>query len=151
VLYPKGTCAQIRAATALFKQKNRVDYVGVRLWRLGFQVDEKFWRPRLGRAGRIADRVAHLLPGFIERFDRDSSASTFFETAAVGLSEAYDIVISRIKGRVGVDRLPAFVQTTEEVGRGDFVGFGHVVEGEEDMSGRVTTVDALDLQPSERD
>ena len=33
VLYPKGTCAQIRAASALFKQKNRFDYVGRRLWR----------------------------------------------------------------------------------------------------------------------
>ncbi len=39
----------------------------------------------------------------------------------------------------------------EEVGRGDFVGFGHVVAGEEEISGRATTVDALDLQPSGRD
>ena len=39
----------------------------------------------------------------------------------------------------------------EEVGGGDFVGFGHVVAGEEEISGRATTVDALDLQPSERD
>ena len=151
VLYPKGTCAQIRAASALFKQKNRVDYVGVRLWRLGFPVDEKFWKPRLKFAGQIADRVAYLLPGFIERFDRDLSPSTFFETAAVSISEANDVVLSRIKGRVEVDRLPAFVQTIEEVGSGDFVGFGHVVEGEEEIGGRATTVGALDLQSSERD
>ena len=39
----------------------------------------------------------------------------------------------------------------EEVGSGDFAGFGHVVEGEEDINGRATTIDALDLQPSERD
>ena len=39
----------------------------------------------------------------------------------------------------------------EEVGRGDFVSFGHVAEGEEDISGRATIIDALDLQPSERD
>jgi hypothetical protein len=135
VLYPKGTCAQIRAASELFKQKNRVDYVGLRLRRLGFPVDEKHWRPRLRRAGRIADRVAHLLPGFIERFDRDSRPSTFFETAAVSISEANDVALSRIKGRVAVDRLPAFVQTIEEVGRGDFVGFGHVAEGEEEIGG----------------
>jgi hypothetical protein len=151
VLYPKGTCAQIRAASELFKQKNRVDYVGLRPRRLGFPVDEKRWRPRLRRAGRIADRVAHLLPGFIERFDRDSRPSTFFETAAVSISEANDVALSRIKGRVAVDRLPAFVQTIEEVGRGDFVGFGHVSEGEEEIGGRATTVDALDLQSSERD
>jgi hypothetical protein len=33
VLYPKGTSAQIRAASALFNRKNRVDFVGLRLWR----------------------------------------------------------------------------------------------------------------------
>jgi hypothetical protein len=31
VRYPKGTCAQIRAAAALFKEKRRVDYVGLGL------------------------------------------------------------------------------------------------------------------------
>lgn len=151
VLYPKGTCAQIRAASVLFKEKNRVDYVGHWLWIYGFPVDDKFWKPRLKFAGRVADRIARLLPGFVDRFDRSSSTNTFFETAAGKISQANDIVLSRIKRRVGVDRLPAFVQVMEEVGRGDFVGFGHVVAGEEEISGRATTVDALDLQPSGRD
>jgi hypothetical protein len=102
-------------------------------------------------AGRVADRVAHLLPAFVDRFDRPSSTSTFSETVAGKLSQGSNIVLSRIEGRLGVDRLPAFVQTMEEVGRGDFVGFGHVVAGEEEMSRRATTVDALDLQPSDRD
>ena len=151
VRYPRGTCAQIRAITALFKEKDRVNYVGHRLWMHGFLVDDKFWRPRLKLAGRLADKVARLLPGFVDRFDRSSSARTFFETAAVKISQTDDIVLSRIKGRVGVDRLPAFVQVMEEVSRGDFVGFGHTVAGEEEISGRATTVDALDLQPSGTD
>jgi hypothetical protein len=151
VRFPIGTCAQIRAAKALFREKNRVDYVGHRLWMHGFLVDDKYWRPRLKFAGRVADKVARLLPGFVERFDRSSSASTFFETAASKISQADDIVLSRIKRRVGLDRLPAFVQVMEEVGRGDFVGFGYVVAGEEAASGRATTVDALDLQPSGSD
>jgi hypothetical protein len=151
VRYPEGTCAQLRAAAALFKKRNRVDYVGLRLWRLGFPVDKKYWRPRLRRAGWVADKAARILPGLIDRFDRSSSASTFSEAAADKLSQGRNIVLSRIKGRVRIDRLPAFVQTMEEVSRGDFVGFGHVVAGEEEMSGRATTIDALDLQPSERD
>ena len=39
----------------------------------------------------------------------------------------------------------------EEVGRGEFVGFGHVVAGEEPISGRTVMVDALDLRNAERD
>ena len=89
--------------------------------------------------------------GFVDRFDRSSSARTFFETAASKISQADDIVLSRIKRRVGLDRLPAFVQVMEEVGRGDFVGFGYVVAGEEAASGRATTVDALDLHSSGSD
>src|SRR5271155_2701445 len=57
VRYPKGTCAQIRAITALFKEKDRVKYVGRRLWVYGFPVDEKYWRPQLSRAGRVADKA----------------------------------------------------------------------------------------------
>ena len=56
-----------------------------------------------------------------------------------------------VKGRVGLDRLPAFVQVMEEVGRGESVGFGHMVAGEEATSGRSVTVDALDLRNSARD
>jgi hypothetical protein len=151
VRFPIGTCAQIRAAKALFKEKNRVDYVGLGLWRQGFPVNDDYWRPRLRRAGWVADKAARILPGLIDRFDRSSSASTFSEAAADKLSQGRNIVLSRIKGRVRIDRLPAFVQTMEEVSRGDFVDFGHVVAGEEEMSGRATTIDALDLQPSERD
>lgn len=151
VRYPKGTCSQVRAANALFKQKNRVEFVGFRLWIYGFPVDDKFWRPRLKIAGRVADKVARLLPGFINRFDRPTSARTSFETAAVKISQSDNPVLSRIKRRVVVDRLPAFMQVMEEVGRGDFVGFGHVVAGEDEISGRAVTADALDLQPSGRD
>jgi hypothetical protein len=64
VLYPKGTCAQIRVASALFKQKNRVDYVGVRLWRLGFPVDEKHW-------GSDIRRLALDVEGGIQRLTED--------------------------------------------------------------------------------
>jgi hypothetical protein len=57
VRYPKGTCAQIRAIATLFKEKNRIEYVGSRLWRQGCSVDEKHWRPRLQKAGRQLDRL----------------------------------------------------------------------------------------------
>jgi hypothetical protein len=139
------------AASVLFEEKNRVDYVGKGLWRQGFPVDEKFWRPRLKFMGRVADRIARLFPGFVDRFDRPSSPVTLGEAAAVKIGKARDIVLSRIKRRVGVDRLPAFVHVMEEVGRGDFVSFGHVVAREEATSGRSVVVDALDLQPSGRD
>jgi hypothetical protein len=78
VLYPKGTCAQIRAANALFKKKNRVDYVGVRLWRLGFPVEEKHWRPRLQQQGRMLDRVFPLLMPLVQRSDRNWQDETFY-------------------------------------------------------------------------
>jgi hypothetical protein len=123
VLYPKGTCAQIRAASALFKQKNRVDYVGVRLWRHGFPVDEKHWRPRLQRSGRQLDWCQPLLMRLIDRFDRDSEHETFYDRAARDVVKADDIVLSRAKGRTNAENLPTLLRVLSEVGTGAFEDF----------------------------
>ena len=82
VRYPKGTCAQIRAAADLFREKNRVAFVGLRLWRRGFSVDEKHWRPRLQKSGRQLDRVLPLVMRLIDRFNRDAQSETFHDRAA---------------------------------------------------------------------
>jgi hypothetical protein len=123
VVYPAGTCAQIRAASALFKQKNRVDYVGVRLWRSGFPVDERHWRPRLQKSGRQLDRVLPLLMGLIDRFNRDSESETFHDRAARELAKTDDVVLSRLKHRTNMETLPILLRILSEVGAGDFRGF----------------------------
>jgi hypothetical protein len=146
VRYPKGTCAQIRAANALFKQKNRNEYVGRWLWRFSLPVDEKFWRPRLRRIGRLLDRVMRLLPWFIDRFDRNFAGPTFYEYAAAQAEAVDDIVLSRIKRRLSADHLAAFLRVASDIGLGEFSGFGHTVSGEEEISGRAATIKALDLK-----
>ena len=123
VLYPKGTCAQIRAASALFKQKNRVGYVGLRLWRFGFPVNETHWRPRLQRQGRILDRVFPLLMRLVEKFDRDEQAETFYDYAAKRLEPVDDVVLSRIKGRIDSQEMPTVLRVIGDVGTGEFDGF----------------------------
>jgi hypothetical protein len=118
VLYPKGTCAQIRAASALFKQKNRADYVGVRLWRLGFPVDEKHWRPRLQRQGRTLDRAFPFLMRLAQRFDRNWQNETLYDYAAKRLESVDGVVLSRIKGRVDSQDMPAVLHVIGDVVRG---------------------------------
>ena len=146
VLYPKGTCAQIRAASALFKQKNRVDYVGLRLWRLGFPVDEKHWRPRLQRQGAYArsrDSPPHAARS------RDSieieQSETFYDYAAKRLEPADDVVLSRIKGRIDSRRLPTVLRVIGDVGTGEFDGFEASIAGEEHTSDEALTIRAFDL------
>ena len=145
VLYPKGTCAQIRAASALFKQKNRVDYVGVRLWRLGFPVDEKHWRPRLQKQGRMLDRVFPLLMRLVQRFDRDWQSETFYDYAAKRLEPVDDVVLSRIKGRIDSQEMPTVLRVIGDVGTGEFDGFETSIAGEEHTSDEALTIRALDL------
>jgi hypothetical protein len=145
VLYPKGTCAQIRAASALFKQKNRVDYVGLQLWKLGFQVDEKHWRPRLQRQGRMLDRVIPLIMGLVQRFDREEKAETVYDHAARRLEPADDIILSRIKGRSDSDALPTVLRVIGDVGTGEFDGFEALIAGEEQTSDKAFTIRAFDL------
>jgi hypothetical protein len=145
VLYPKGTCTQIRAASALFKQKNRVDYVGVRLWRLGFPVDEKHWRPRLQQQGRMLDRVFPLLMQLVQRFDRNEQAETLYDYAARRFEPTDDIILSRIKGRTDSEQLPTVIRVIGDVATGDFDGFEALIAGEEQTSDQAFTIRAFDL------
>jgi hypothetical protein len=145
VLYPKGTCAQIRAASELFKQKNRVDYVGVRLWRLSFPVDEKHWRPRLQRQGRMLDRVFPLLIRLVQRFNRDWQGETLYDYAAKRLDPVDGLVLSRIKGRIDSQEMPTVLRVIGDVGTGDFDGFETPIAGEEHTTDQAFAIRALDL------
>jgi hypothetical protein len=145
VLYPKGTCAQIRATSTLFKEKNRVDYVGLRLWRLGFPVDEKHWRPRLQRQGRMLDRVFPLLMQLAQRFDRNWQDETFYDYAAKKLATVDDVVLSRIKGRIDSQEMPTVLRVIGDVGTGEFEGFETSIAREEHTSDEALTIRALDL------
>jgi hypothetical protein len=145
VLYPKGTCAQVRAASALFKQKNRVDYVGLRLWRLGFPVDEKHWRPRPQRQGRTLDRAFPLLMRLAQRFDRDWRNETLYDYAAKRLETVDGVVLSRIKGRIDSQEMPTVLRVIGDVGTGEFDRFETSIAGKEHTSDEVLTIRALDL------
>jgi hypothetical protein len=145
VLYPKGTCAQIRAASALFRQKNRVDYVGVRLWRLGFPVDEKHWRPRLQQQGRMLDRAFPLLMRLVQRFNRNWQSETFYDYAAKRLEPVDGVVLSRIKGRTDSQEMPTVLRVIGDVGTGEFDGFETSIVGEEHTSDEALTIRAFDL------
>ena len=145
VLYPKGTCAQIRAASVLFKEKNRVEYVGLRLWRQGFPVDERHWRPRLQRQGRMLDRVIPLIMGLVQRFDREEKAESLYDYAARRLEPTEDIILSRIKGRSDSESLPTVLRVIGDVGTGAFDGFEALIAGEEQTSDEAFTIRAFDL------
>jgi hypothetical protein len=145
VRYPRGTCAQIWAITALFKEKDRVKYVGLRLWRQGFPVDEKHWRPRLQQQGRMFDRVFPLLMRLVQRFDRDWQSETLYDYAAERLQSVDGVVLSRIKGRIDSQEMPTVLRVVGDVGTGEFDGFETSIAGEEHTSDEALTIRALDL------
>jgi hypothetical protein len=145
VLYPKGTCAQIQAASVLFKQKNRVEYVGLRLWRQGFPVDERHRRPRLQRQARMLDRVIPFIMGLVHRFDREEKAESLYDHAARRLEPTEDIILSRIKGRSDFESLPTVLRVIGDVGTGEFDGFEALIAGEEQTSDKAFTIHGFDL------
>ena len=150
VLYPVGTCAQIRAAQGLFRAKNRNSYVGRWLWRLGFPVSESYWRPWLRRVGRFADRALWTVAHLRSRFDRDEYGETLQDRAAgypIGSSRIY----SRIKGRLTLPEERAiFFRVLSEIGLGEFKGFEPSIDETRSRDQAVTTK-AFDMDKAERD
>jgi hypothetical protein len=123
---------------------------GLQLWRRCFPVDEKYWRPRLRSAGRWIDRLVPLIVRLVARHDRDWQNETFYNTAASHLGSVDNIVLSRIKKRVDVARLPTFLRVIGEVGTGEFIDFEAQIPGEEQATDRAVTILALDLAAADR-
>ncbi len=147
VRYPIGTCAQIRAAQALFREKNRNAFVGLRLWRLGFPVREDYWRPRLKRFGLRADRVLWFINRLAARFDREDHGETLQERAA--RHPASNIILSRIRRRLNLDERGAFLRVIIEIGTGKFDGFEPPIPGEP-RHDEDATIKAFDFGAAER-
>jgi hypothetical protein len=145
VRYPKGTCAQIRAIAALFKEKDRAKCVGLQLWRQSFPVDDKYWRPQLQRSARLLDRMIPLLMRLVRRFDRDERDRSFYDDAAKRLQPVNGIVLSRIKGRIDSQEMPTVLRVIGDIGTGEFDGFETSIAGEEHTSDEALTIRALDL------
>jgi hypothetical protein len=142
VLYPVGTCVQIGVAQALFREKNRRDYVGLHLWRRGFWVREDYWRPRLKRFARLADRVLPFVDRLVFRFNRNWQGKTLQERAAP--HPASNIILSRIKGRLGTEDLASFYRVLIEIGAGEFESFEHRAKDEKRSPGEAATIKAFD-------
>lgn len=147
VLYPLGTCAQIRAAQKLFAVKSRVDYVGPHLWLQGFPVDERHWRPRLERFAKTAARVLPLLRWLTARYDGDPHNETFQDKAAQHFPN--NIVLSRIKARLNNEELAIFVRVINELTIGQFEQFDYPAGNDSRSRDESITIKALDLGHSE--
>jgi hypothetical protein len=147
VRYPSGTCAQIRAAQALFRKKDLCDYVGLHLWRQGFPVSEKYWRPRLKRAGRRLDKWLPIIARVISRFERENESETFQDRAAQAPVE--NVIYSRIKRRLPVEELAIFLRIPTEIATGKFTGFEPSPHGERSPDD-TATIKALDFRDAEK-
>ncbi len=147
VHYPKGTCAQIRAAQALFREKNRRVYVGLRLWRMGCTVSEDYWRPRLRRFSLWADWVLPFINRLASHFDRNWQGETLQERAA--RHPATNIILSRIKRRLETEELASFYRVLIEIGTGEFMNFEYRAKDETRSPGEGATIKAFDFDKAE--
>jgi hypothetical protein len=120
VLYPLGTCVQIRAAAELFAIKNRVDFVGWELWWRGFYVDQRHWRPQLIDTAQWGDRAVNILKMLKSRDDRRNSAIGI--TDRVAPHESSNSVYLKIKRRISQHALPTLMGTILDTATGEFEG-----------------------------
>jgi hypothetical protein len=108
---------------------------------------EHFWRPRLRRFGLWADWVLPFISRLVFRFDRNPQGETLQERAA--RHPASDIILSRIKGRLGTEELASFFRVLIEIWTGEFVNFEHRAKDETRSPGEEATIKAFDFDKAE--
>jgi hypothetical protein len=149
VRYPPGTCAQIKAAARLFKEKNRASFVGRMLWWEGYPVDDQYWRPELAQLASRLDRVRRLIDPLIERYSRSETDETLQERLA--RATIADTVFSRIQRRLQFDDLSALFSVLLTTAEGGFSGFRPGIDEERETSDETIAIKAFDLGRADRD
>lgn len=119
VRYPPGTCKQIAAAARLFREKNRIDYVGRMLWWEGFPVDKRYWKPGLIMLAGWVDRICRLIKPLMHREDDN------LPTLPERLSDTNypDIIFSRVRPRLDHEELQSFLRVALDIATGEFEQF----------------------------
>jgi hypothetical protein len=134
VFYPAGTCAQIAAAARLFREKNRINYVGRMLWWEGFPVDERYWKPDLISLAGWADRVCGWIAPLMDR-EGDNQRTLPERLSDAGHS---DIILSRVRPRLEGNELASVLRVALDTASGCFTRFE---EPERDSKGRERSFD----------
>lgn len=86
--YPEHTIEQAIAADRLFKRKDKNEFVGWNLWLEGFEVPERYWRPRIENGARNAFRTVRKIASLLSS-EKDNKIDAFEE----GLSNAVNQAI----------------------------------------------------------
>jgi len=149
IRYSLGTCAQIAAASRLFKINNRAEYVGRQLWWDDFPVDEKYWRPQLVKSALLFDKTIARIRQYQISADARTNELTLQERLA--RSRRSNIVLSRIRARLSSQYLAAHFGVLLSVVSGDFTGFALPGANENEAFDRRATIDALDIRTSVSD
>lgn len=131
VRYPVGTCAQIEEIVRLLKEKKRTEYVAIRLWRAGYWVAERVWRPRLRAIAKWDLLFRRVVRMRLAREAKDElSSDTWTDRAA--RRPVRNLIISRVLGRlVGHNNgrapeytgLSIFYRVMADISQGQFAGF----------------------------
>jgi hypothetical protein len=147
IRYPVGTCEQIRAASALFAEKHRMDFVGWQLFLAGYPVAEKHWKPSLRSTAKFLDKVRPILVLLTDRYNRREETLAD-KTGAMSWS---GLILSRVERRVSVEERPTIARVLLETAQGEFEGFEFPERDGERSYDELAMIKALDLRAAETD
>ena len=119
VVYPTGSASQAVAIARLLAEKEKFEVVGWRLWMMGYEVEERYWRPHLIQ---VTLQFRNFLAALI-RIERKYELENFtIYDKIVGIIQNYgkiNLSFSRIKNEIRV----FILSTIMSVAKGEFYGF----------------------------
>lgn len=135
--YPIRTVGQYACYQAALKVHRNKDDAGWRLWCLGADVPEKYWRPRLERAAAGIDFVRSVALSIIERQEGDDHAAEYAARKIARLSRTmfkarirYP-VLRRVRKELGPERLNLLIGHVTAILTGHFQNFSTKPEGDD--------------------
>lgn len=140
VEHPATSVRQVLAIERALAVKDRFEYAGAVLWAAGFEVDEKFWKPRLLAADRYLQWVVAVLRRFLAR---DSDGQTIGD--GVASLDRFTGVVGKIFRRLPAEQFARAVNVAVEVTTADFKAFELPASERDEFTTADATKQALDL------
>lgn len=148
VWHPPFAARQALAVQRLLGERSLYDFAGPVLWLAGAPVDEKYWRPRLDRAGAMIVKVRRGLRLLIrERPDDEDTVGGRIKTPLGDLNG----VFTKMAKRIPDHQIPTGIDLLLSVASGQFEGFIVRDPDEGDLSEEALAESALDLSAPETD
>ena len=146
VCHPPVAVQQAQAIERALGVKARLEFAGQVLWAAGFDVDDRYWRPKVSEANDLIDRVTTAIRDAHE--DEGDGPTLGDQVVVMDIAAG---LFGKLARRLSEEELARFTNTMAEIMTGVFENFDPEASDRDEFSTQEAVHRAMDFEPGKPD